>query len=293
MTDLINKVDLHIHSTYSDGSLTPTEIVESAFDNDIHAIALTDHDTIDGIGEALAAARQPKTRITMIPGVEISADYKYQLHILGYFPPDGYAKIGGFINEMKYERDQRNIGVVERLNNLGIKITIDEVAAIAGKPIFGRPHIAAVLVKKGIVDSQSAAFREYLAGGRKAYVKKRSCPPEECVSIIAQAGGLPVIAHPGLIGAKLSEIAVLTESLKAHGLFGLEVYYPEHTPKDIENFLSITRKNGLLATGGSDFHGDYRKNVKLGTGKDGNLYVPDDVPVAIINAFNSGGATAV
>ena len=281
-----NKVDLHIHSTYSDGSATPAEIVNAATEIGLRAVALTDHDTVDGIGEALRVARLQARGIMMIPGVEISADYACPLHIIGYFHPESYLGIDIFLKDMKRERHIRNLGVIKKLNELGIRISADEVAKIAGKALFGRPHIAAALVKKGVVPSQAAAFGEYLSGGRKAYVSKRSRPPEECVEAIFNAGGLPVVAHPSLTGLRLGEIAALAEALIRHGLFGIEAYYPEHSPAETANYRELAASLNLLATGGSDYHGEYKKNIRLGSGKDGNLFVPDETPDAILAALS-------
>ena len=282
-----NRVDLHAHSTYSDGSYTPREILEAAIGAGLSAVAITDHDTVDGIGEALCAAKSLIDKVSLIPGVEISASYPRQLHILGYFHPDRYIKIDAFLKNMKYERDQRNIGILQKLNGYGIRISADEVAGIAGKEIFGRPHIAAALVKKGIVSSISAAFLEYLGDGRKAYVGKKSLPPHECVQAIADAGGLAVIAHPSLTGMKLSELESLARSLIEYGLFGIEAYYPEHAEALTQNYAALAGRLGLASTGGSDFHGEYRKHIRLGTGKEGNLHVPDDVPGIIMKRLDS------
>jgi predicted metal-dependent phosphoesterase TrpH len=210
------------------------------------------------------------------------------LHIIGYFRENGYGKINGFLADMKRERHIRNLGVISRLNGLGIKITSDEVADIAGKKIFGRPHIAAAMIKRGVVPTQASAFDEYLSGGRKAYVGKRSLPPEECVSAIKAAGGLPVIAHPGMIGLRMKNLAALAKSLTASGLFGIEAYYPEHTETATANYVALAAALGLTATGGSDFHGEYRKRIRLGSGKNGGLKVPDDVPGIILSSLAIG-----
>ena len=287
MPGITNKTDLHIHSIYSDGSGSPEEIVNMAADIGLRAISLTDHDTVDGIAAGLAAAGNlPQAAVTFIPGVEISADYTSSLHIIGYFRPDNYMNIDPFLDEMKSERHIRNLGIIKKLNELGIRVSADEVAKIAGKTIFGRPHIAAALVKKGVVTTPAMAFNEYLSGGRKAYVSKRSRPPDECVSAIAEAGGLPVIAHPSLTGLRLSELETLAKSLARHGLSGLEAYYPEHTPKETENYVKLAESLNLLATGGSDFHGEYRKHIRLGEGKGGNLLIPDAASYALLSALN-------
>ena len=281
-----NKVDLHTHSIYSDGSYTPEEIINAAVNTGLTAVSITDHDTINGLEAGISAAGMRGGSITFIPGVEISAVYKCSLHILGYFRPDNYQEISGFIDGMRKERHIRNLSIIKRLNELGIRITETEVAGIAGKEVFGRPHIAAALVKAGVVPTISAAFNEYLSGGRKAYVQKKSLPPEECVAAISEAGGLPVIAHPSLTGLRLKEMASLAGALIGRGLFGIEAFYPEHTETETMHYSRMAEELGLLATGGSDFHGDYRKHTELGAGKDNNLYVPDFVPEKILEALN-------
>ena len=280
-----NSIDLHVHSCYSDGSAPPAKIVRQAAALGLRMIAITDHDTVDGIGEALMAADEIKQPFMLIPGVEISADYEKPLHILGYFQPKNYLAINPFLIDMKIERHIRNQGIIAKLNNLGIRITEDDVSKVAGKALFGRPHIAAALIEKGVVSNQKSAFNEYLSSGRKAYVRKRSRPPAECVAAIAAAGGLPVIAHPSQIGIKLGEVEALAMTLIGSGLFGIETYYPEHTPTETANYLELTQKLGLFATGGSDYHGAYREKIKLGAGKDNNLYVPDTVSDIIISTL--------
>ena len=286
MPELHNKVDLHIHSNYSDGTASPAEIIHNAYANGLHAIALTDHDTVDGIQDALNAADKMSRSFIMIPGVEISADYKHPLHILGYFHQSNYMNINPFLAEMKRERHIRNQGIINKLNNLGIRVTMDDVKQIAGKEVFGRPHIAAALISKGFAASQTTAFNDFLSAGRKAYVSKRSLPPDECVAAIADAGGLPVIAHPSQIGLRLGDVELLAQWLIKHGLFGIEAYYPEHTPKETANYLDLARNLNISATGGSDYHGDYRKHIMLGSGKDGNLFVPDSVLSVIVDALH-------
>ena len=285
LADSINRTDLHAHSNYSDGSLSPEEIIDTAASIGLRVVALTDHDTVDGVAGALAAANKRRSLI-FVPGVEIGADYTCPLHIIGFFHPDNYMNIDPFLDEMKTERHIRNLGIIKKLNELGIRISENDVADIAGKPLFGRPHIAAALVKYGAAATPAQAFGEYLSGGGKAFVSKRSRPPAECVAAIAGAGGLPVIAHPLLTKLKLGEIAALAKSLAENGLYGIEAYYPEHTPKDTENLIELADSLNLRVAGGSDFHGEYRKYIRLGAGKDGNLHIPDAVPDAIIAALD-------
>lgn len=284
--DIVNKIDLHTHTAFSDGSLTPAQLVASAYEAGLRVVAITDHDTVDGAEEALDEAGRLQRGFILVPGVEISSDDSRPLHILGYFNSKNYTNITPLLRDMERERDVRNHAIIDRLNKLGIRVTSDDVEAIAGKKIYGRAHIASALVKAGISESIDAAFRVYLSEGRKAFVNKRSLPAEECVAAIAGAGGLPVVAHPGLYGLKLSELTGLVKKLSAYGLYGVEAYYPEHAPKETENYVLAARRLNLSVTGGSDFHGEYRKHIRLGTGRNGNLRVPDGVAEELLKALN-------
>ena len=271
---IANIVDLHTHSNISDGSMSPDELIEHAKQVGLEAVALTDHDRIDGIPQAMATAK--RIGLLFIPGIELNSYQDREIHILGYFNEDNYENIRVFLSRAIEERIIRNKKIIEKLNSFGMKITFDEICAEAGKDIFGRPHIAAVMTAKGYVRDISQAFDQYLADGKKAYVVKDFPTAEECVSAIKQAGGLSVLAHPVQINLKLKGIRKIVESLKMFGLEGIEVYYPENKTADTQNYLKLADEYDLLATGGSDFHGVYKKNIHLSTGL-GNLVIPDAV----------------
>jgi len=266
-------VDLHTHSTASDGTLSPRELVYLAKKVGLKALALTDHDTIDGLPEAYQTAKEEG--LPFLCGVEISVkfDGPGHFHLLGYFlePPEELKEV---LDKLKSARAERNKKMVEKLRELGIDITLEELKSLASGEI-GRPHFAYLLVKKGYVKSIEEAFERYLKKGAPAYFPKALLTEEEAISAIKKAKGIPVLAHP--ITLKLSDEALRSYliRLKELGLMGVEVYYSEHT-KEYTKFLErLADELALIKTGGSDFHGQNKPDIKLGLGF-GNLRVPDE-----------------
>lgn len=257
-------VDLHTHSTASDGSFPPAEVVRLAKDAGLKALALTDHDTTDGLEEAVAAGQE--LGVEVIPGVEISAQFTDDtMHILGYFIDFRDGKLAERLAVLKQARKERNPKIVAKLNALGVSITMEQVDRLSGGGQVGRPHIARALLESGYVKSMQQAFDIYLKNGGKAYVEKYRFPPGEAMDMIRQAGGIPVLAHPFTLG--LGSAAALKEvlqDLKAQGLAGVEIFYAEHTPEQEALYLKLARELGLLVTGGSDFHGDNKPDTGLG-----------------------------
>lgn len=265
-------IDLHTHSIASDGSMRPAELVRYAREKGLAAIALTDHDTVDGVPEALEAGAE--IGMEVIPGIEISVDFKPEMHILGYFTHTGsYAKIRQELEIIKNGREERNKKIIHRLNELGIDITLDEVKKVSLGDITGRPHIARVLVTKGCVGSIDEAFDKYLSKEGLAYFKRFELKPADGIQTIRNAGGLPVIAHPVFLRKNYNEMHVLLGELKGYGLAGIEAYYSENSKEDTGNFLRLAIKHDLLVTGGSDYHGTFKTGIELGTGR-GGLKVP-------------------
>lgn len=254
-------IDLHVHSDCSDGALPPAGVVEAAREVGLRVIALTDHDTVDGIDEAIAAGERLGVRV--IPGVEINTDYgDREVHILGYLM-DYHAS--DFLQTLKKQREGRlgrNRRIIEKLREMGLGITEEQVLAIAGPEAApGRPHVARALMEKGYVASIQEAFDKYLANGAPAYVPRHRFAPTEAVRMILAARGVPVLAHPGLVGGN----GILPE-LVAAGLRGIEVFYPEHDAFLTEQLLKEARKRGLIATGGSDWHGGgFEGRAELGS----------------------------
>lgn len=265
-------IDLHTHSTASDGSMSPAELVRHAKEKGLAAIALTDHDTVDGVAEALKEGA--RIGIEVIPGIEISADFKPEMHILGYFPNiNVYTEIIKELDEIKQGREVRNKKIINRLNELGIDIKLDEVKEAAFGDILGRPHIARVLLNKGYVRSIDEAFDKYLSKDGLAYFKRFELKPQDGIGAIRNAGGLPVLAHPVLLRKTYDELDKLLAELKGFGLVGIEAVYSENSKDDTGNLMRLAIKHDLIVTGGSDFHGSFKPGLELGKGR-GNLEVP-------------------
>jgi predicted metal-dependent phosphoesterase TrpH len=257
-------IDLHTHSNASDGSLPPREVVRLAKERRLQALALTDHDTIDGLPEAVAAGQE--LDIEVIPGVEISARHANgSMHILGYFLDYESEVLAQRLTVLKQARKDRNPQIIAKLNDMGIPITMEQVERISGVGQVGRPHIARALYEGGYVRSLQEAFDIYLGNNGRAYVSKFRFPPEEALAMIRDAKGIPVLAHPFTLGLHTPEtLRALLQELMAQGLAGVECYYPEHSSTQEALYLFLARELGLLITGGSDFHGDNKPEVTLG-----------------------------
>ena len=264
-------IDLHAHSTASDGSFTPSELVKLASFVGLSALALTDHDTVSGCQEAMDTARS--IDFNLVPGVEISCDYdKFSLHILGYYIDYEHPPLIETLTQLKKFRSDRNLLLIDKLRELGIDIDYAEVKLLAGEDVVGRPHFAMALVQKGIVSTTQEAFDKYLAKGKPAYIDKKRLTAEEGVKLIRDAKGVPVLAHPGEYKfLQPKELRKFLEDLIPHGLAGMEVWYSTHSEQLSAEYLKLTEELGLIATGGSDFHGRSKPNIGLGTGIDNNL----------------------
>ncbi len=267
----MNLIDLHTHTTSSDGSMAPAELVKYAKHKGLKAIAITDHDTTDGLQEALQEGKS--TGLEVIPGIEISADFNPEMHILGYFLKGDYSRIAGTLAGLRLKRDERNPRIVKRLNELGLEISVEEVLARSRGGVTGRPHIAKVLIEKGYVHSNEEAFDRYLGSGRPAYFKKDKLTPGQCIGEISAAGGLPVLAHPIYLGMEYGQLDSLLAELVQDGLMGIEAYYVDNTAQQTRMLLELAEKHHLFVTGGSDFHGSFKPQIDLGIGR-GNLRVP-------------------
>jgi len=271
-------IDLHIHSTASDGTLTPSAIVSLALDLQLGAIAITDHDTIAGSKEALDQGIPAS--LQFVTGVEISATPLLKdgpassYHILGYFIDLGNPELNRLLEKLQAARSARNPEIIKKLQASGFDISLEEVRVQAGDGQLGRPHIAQTLLSKGYVESFDHAFAAYLSKGRSAYVDKFRIDCPRAIEIITGAGGIPVLAHPGLLGLESDEaLEALLAALKEMGLLGLEVLYPNHTAEQIARFTDLAAAQDLLITGGTDFHGGLKPEISLGRG-DGSLFVP-------------------
>jgi len=272
-------IDLHAHTTASDGSLSPTELVEAAHATGLAAIGVTDHDTIDGVAEAVDAGAEVGIRV--VPGVEISAELDGgSLHVLGYGYDHADPGINDGLDRLKQARDDRNPRILQKLRELGVPITEELVMDRAGGGVVGRPHIAQVLVDLKAVDTVQQAFDDYLATGAAAHVDKFRLDPEGAFALIRDAGGIPVMAHPFQTRRMGDDLRRLVEGLRTVGLEGIEVWYSRHTPDQTEAYAALAEEFDLVATGGTDFHGESKPDIRLGVGT-GDLAVPATVLDAI------------
>lgn len=268
----MSRLDLHLHTTHSDGSCTPTEVVNMAHRAAVTALAITDHDITTGIAEAIAVGQQ--CGIEIIPGVEISSlAGSSEVHILGYFLDWQDFDLLERLKTLRDARHRRNPQIIERLQTLGIGITYDEVRSLAGTDSIGRPHIARVLMDKRVVASAKEAFDRFLAEGKPAYVSRELPSPAEAIRWIKAARGLAVLAHPTWVRVAEQPLIDLVRQLKADGLDGVEVYYSTHAARQTREYLSLAQQLGLLVTGGSDFHGLTKPDIEVGIGK-GTLHIP-------------------
>jgi predicted metal-dependent phosphoesterase TrpH len=271
-------IDLHIHSRASDGTLSPAEIIALASGLNLGAISITDHDSIAGSREALLGGIPDS--LGFLTGVEISAEPPPSypgagsIHILGYGFRLDDPELNRSLEKLQDSRRGRNPEIIARLNKLGIAIRIEEVEREAADGQPGRPHIAKLLIKKGVAKSMDDAFDRYLGNGRPAYVDKFRIESSQAIALINAAGGIPVLAHPCLLELERAEqLEDLLQEMMSMGLKGLEVYYPLNTPQQTMQHSDLAARHRLLMTGGTDFHGDIQPEIQLGSGK-GDFHVP-------------------
>jgi len=268
-------LDLHLHSTCSDGTFTPSELVAEALRQSLTAIALTDHDTVDGVAELTRAAEG--TGLEAVAGIEISAEFGSGegMHILGYLVRPDDSQLQDRLNWMREGRRLRNQEILSKLQALDIRLTPEDVRKHAGTHVICRPHVAMALVEKGYVSSTREAFDRYLGKSRPAYVPRRRLSPAESIRLITDSGGVPVLAHPGTLQIGRNALSELLLTLKDSGLQGLEVHHPQHEPSQRRRYAELAAGLDLVATGGSDFHGALTPDLTMGRGF-GDLRVPDE-----------------
>ncbi|MBR7095931.1 MAG: PHP domain-containing protein [Clostridia bacterium] len=267
-------IDLHTHSTCSDGSMTPRELVAHAKASGMAAIALSDHDGVDGVHEAVAEGE--RLGVEVVPAIELSAQSATETHILGYFiDPDAPAMVLAMkrIREVREERSRENC---RKLCELGFPVTMEETREIAGGEIVCRAHFARLLVNKGLVGSVKEAFDKYLANGRPAYSGLQALTDEEAIDLIHKAGGIAFLAHLHLIRLSDEDLFAFLERLKAAGLDGIEGYYTEYTQEMQEKFRGMARALSLEISGGTDFHAAMKPHIAIGRGT-GGLEIPYSV----------------
>jgi predicted metal-dependent phosphoesterase TrpH len=279
-------VDLHCHSTASDGTCSPAEVVQLAVRSNLTALSLTDHDTIAGVAEAAAEAK--KAGIDFLPGIEISAEYPHPgtMHILGYGIDPHSQTLKSLTQTLIAGRDNRNPRIIAKLREMGVAITMEEVEKESGGQVMGRPHIAAILHRKGYVSSIKEAFNKYLAQGAPAYFDKERLTPRQALEMIRQCGGLPVLAHAiQLRTDNDAQLDRVVKDLVDLGLAGIEVLHSDHNPEWIDKCEKLATKYKLLKTGGSDFHGTNKAHIQLGNAR--NHRVPREWFDALVVASAS------
>lgn len=259
-------IDLHVHSTFSDGSMSPAELIEYAYMYGLSAISITDHDTVEGIEEAMSAGT--RRGIEVVSGLELSIKHgDCAVHLLGYlFRPED----GGLVRELgrlQAGRMERNKIILANLNRSGINILMQDLEKVSALGQAGRPHIAQILMQKGVVRSMDEAFDVYLGRNGSAYAPRYVLQAEEAVKLIKGAGGLAVLAHPQQLEKSGRDVRAVIASLRDKGLDGIEVYYPTHSRQFKRKLLAIAQKYDLLVTGGSDYHGSIRPGTTLAGGR--------------------------
>lgn len=267
-------IDLHTHSYKSDGSMSPAQVVQEAKRAGLKAMALSDHDTFDGVREAMAEG--DRIGIEVVPAVEFSAKCDTQNHIICLYPDIDCPEFTDYLAKLKKGRESRNAETADLLEKLNMPVTLDEVKAIAGSTIIGRAHFAKVMVQKGYVSSVKEAFTLYLGSGCPAFSGLGHPPAEEIIALIKKAGGLSFAAHLNQIKLEDDELKKYLIQLKGYGLDGVEGYYSEYTPEMTVRYQAMAKELGLIISGGSDFHGAMKPHISMGTGF-GNLRIPYSV----------------
>jgi len=269
------RVDLHTHTTCSDGRLTPEELVARAEARGLAALAITDHDTLDALPRAAAA----RTAVELVPGLEMSTSLEgLDLHLLGYFVDPEHVELAERLRAFRLDRVERARRIIERLETLGVPVEEEAVRRRAAGGVVGRPHLAAEMIEAGHADDMDDAFRRFLAAGGPAYVPRPAFHPHEAIRLIHAAGGVSVIAHPG---ASVPDRVI--ELLVEGGLRGIEIWHPQHGVQAVRRLRAIAHRFGLIETGGSDFHGTGR-NVDLG-----EIFVPVTVLTRLKEAAGVSG----
>lgn len=267
----MNYIDLHVHTTASDSTASPSLAVEIAAENKIAAIAVTDHDNAGGCEEAMRRGKE--LGVEVVPGIEISTKYGVSVHILGYYMNMNDRCLKAKLRSIVDDRDERNRRVTELMAADGIPVTYEEMQRRFGD-VIGRPHFGQILVENGLCTDVKDAFQHYVGKGMRYYVPRHIIPLDEAVRIIADAGGIPVLAHPFQYKKDDSELRELIDVCMDNGLMGMECFYSGYGPEQTAYLEALAREYRLLVTGGSDFHGENKPYIHLGSGRNGELRVP-------------------
>lgn len=271
----MKRIDLHTHSNVSDGSCSPTEVIKAATEAGLAAVALTDHDTMQGVPEALEASKH--FNIECIPGIELSAVYgDREVHIVGLFLDPKDPVLAGRLAAFQQIREQRNLKMIGKMQEAGVDITMEKLRAMEGDAVITRANLARYLVHIGYAASIKEVFDKYLSPGMPFYVPKIGVTPEDAVRAICDGGGVAILAHPLLYDFTPAQLDTCIELLKGYGLRGIETYYSTYSPADERNMKRLADRHHLLWSGGSDFHGSAKPHIQIGKGM-GNLVIPYDV----------------
>ena len=286
---MLRTIDLHAHTTASDGDHAPTALIEAAAKIGLTALAVTDHDTTDGIAEAQRAGR--RLGVEVVPGIELSAEFpKGQCHVLGLRIDPASEPLNLRLREVVQNRNARNAQIVEKMQKDGLDITLADVEAIAGgtgpRTIVARPHFAAALIQKGVVASVPEAFERFLAKGKPYYAERDRLTPQEAFGLIHAAGGVAILAHPNNLNRDAAETEAEIRRFQSLGMDGIEARYNRHAPEDNARYLELAARRGLLTSGGSDFHGPSVKPTVLLGHVEGEL----PAPAELLNALKTGAA---
>jgi 3',5'-nucleoside bisphosphate phosphatase len=282
-------VDLHSHSTASDGTFAPGEVVRLALESGLSGLALTDHDTIGGVEEAAEEAR--RLGIDLIPGIEISCEFPAPgtMHLLGYGVDPHSEVLRDLTSRLIEGRDNRNPRIVQKLNEMGVSVTMEEWENEARGTVVGRPHLAAILVRKGYVSTFKGAFDKYIGQGAPAYFDKERLTPRRAMELVRRSGGVPVLAHPVQLRYENdAQLERIVKDLLDEGLEGIEVIHSDHDSKLVEQYTRLAERYGLLKTGGSDFHGSNKKDIPLGVAN--GRRIPRAFFDALLEAISSSPA---
>ncbi len=266
----MKRIDLHIHTTASDGTVSPSGIVSLAVQQHLAAVAITDHDTVNGFSEAYEAGK--KAGLEVIPGIELSTRYKGHVHILGYYIDPENPELIQELKNFVADRDIRNEKIVSFMRQDGIPITYEQMKDRFGE-VVGRPHFAEILVENGLASDPTDAFNRYLNRGCEYYFPRTTIPLSRSIELIIHAGGIPVIAHPFEYRYEEKSLSELIETCMSFGVRGIECRHPSHSPGQMVYLEHLAEEYGLLKTGGSDFHGDVKPGISLGSGR-GLVSVP-------------------
>lgn len=267
-------IDLHTHSNCSDGSMTPTELVAHAAERGLKAIALSDHDTVAGIDEALRAGK--RYGVEVVPAIEFSVQSDTETHILGLYIDHNGKLIKEALENINSVRWQRTVNTCNKLRELGFDVTLEEAMAIAPSGIIGRAHFARILAEKGYIQSVKEGFDKYLANGRPAYDGTQYLTAEAAVKLINDLGGVSFVAHPHLIRLDDATLRAFLIKLKSYGLCGIEGYYNEYTPEMESYFQYLAKELNLEISGGTDYHAKMKPHIEIGIGQ-GNMQIPYSV----------------